>query len=275
MLRIAHLSDTHVTAPSERLCGLHTPTLLRRALEAVARGEAGGPVDAIVITGDLTHRGEPAAYDEFRRCLDGVTIPVYLGIGNHDRRAAFREAFGGEARYGRGDFVQYAVEDFPGHRLVMLDTAIDGAPAGRLCPARLDWLDRALAADPRTPTLVFLHHPPFRCHIPPLDAIGLDGIEGLAEVIARHPQVTSLHAGHVHRTMSGRLGPVPAVTVPSTCHQSALDLAAPELVVSYEPPGFGLILADDDQILCHTVAFADAATPRLAYGPMRAWPTRD
>lgn len=273
MLRIAHLSDTHVTAPDERLCGLHTPTLLRCALEAIARGEAGGPVDAIVITGDLTHRGEPEAYDELRRCLDGVTVPVYLGIGNHDRRAAFRAAFGGEPRYAEGDFVQYVV-DFPEHRLVMLDTAVDGAPEGLLCEARLDWLERALAARAETPTLVFLHHPPFRCHIPPLDAIGLDGIEALGRVIARHPQVTSLHAGHVHRTMSGRLGRTPAITVPSTCHQTALDLAAPELVIAYEPPGFGLILADGDQVLCHAATFADAATPRLAYGPMRAWPTR-
>ncbi len=273
MLRIAHLSDTHVTEPSERLCGLHTPTLLRRALEAVARGEAGGPVDAIVITGDLTHRGEPAAYDELRRCLEGVTVPVYLGIGNHDRRAAFRAAFGAETRYAEGDFVQYVV-DFPEHRLVMLDTVIDGAPEGLLCEARLDWLDRALAARADAPTLVFLHHPPFRSHIPPLDAIGLDGIEGLARVIARHPQVASLHAGHVHRTMSGRLASRPAVAVPSTCHQTALDLAAPELVVAYEPPGFGLILADGAEVLNHIVFFSDSSVPRLAYGPMRAWPTR-
>ena len=268
MLRIAHLTDTHVTAPEHRLCGLHTPSLLRQALAEVDRA-GDGFYDAVVITGDLTHKGEAEAYAEFRRCLAGVAAPVHLCIGNHDDRDAFRHAFADEARYTAGDFVQYAVEDVKGHRLVFLDTNRTGTARGLLCAARLEWLDGTLAAAPATPTLVFLHHPPFTTHIPPLDAIGLDGTDGLAEVIGRHPQVLSLHAGHVHRTMYGRLGGTPVTAATSTCHQVALDFESPELVITYEPPSFQLIIAGDGEVLSHTVPFGNPQGPRLAYPALR------
>lgn len=268
MLRIAHLTDPHVTAPQHRLCGLHTPGRLRQALATIDAAPEGF-YDAVVITGDLTHRGERDAYDEFRRCLEETSLPVHLCIGNHDDRETFRAVFADDPRYTADAFVQYAVDDIGSHRLVVLDTNLAGTARGLLCEARLGWLDETLAARPDTPTLVFLHHPPFKTHIPPLDAIGLDGVDGLAAVIARHPQVRSLHAGHVHRPMYGRLGNTPVAATTSTCHQVALDLAAPELAVTYEPPSFALILADGDDVLCHTVHFTETAGPRLPYPPMR------
>ncbi len=268
MLRIAHLTDPHITAPQHRLCGLHTPSRLRQALAVVAAAPEDF-YDAVVITGDLTHLGERDAYEELRRCLADMPLPVHLCIGNHDNRETFRSVFTYEPRYVTGEFVQYAVDDLASHRLVMLDTHLAGTASGLLCEARLDWLDETLAARPETPTLVFLHHPPFKTHIPPLDAIGLDGIDGLAAVIARHPQVRSLHAGHVHRPMYGRLGNTPVSAATSTCHQVALDLAGSELVVTYEPPSFALILAEGDEVLCHTVHFTETEGPRLPYPPMR------
>lgn len=268
MLRIAHLTDTHVTAPRYRLCGLHTPSLLRRALAEVNAAPEGF-YDAIVVTGDLTHKGETEAYDEFARCLEETSLPVHLCIGNHDDRRNFRAAFADEARYNTGDFVQYTVDDYPPYRLVFLDTHLPGSAGGLLCAARLAWLDTVLAERPQAPTLVFLHHPPFRTHIPPLDDIALAGFDGLARVIDRHPQVLSLHAGHVHRNMYGRLGRTPAMATTSTCHQIALDFEATDLVVTFEPPCFGVILADLDEVVCHTVYFKETGAPRLHYPALR------
>ncbi|MFP6744403.1 MAG: phosphodiesterase [Alphaproteobacteria bacterium] len=268
MPRIAHLTDCHITAPERRLCGLHTPTRLRQALAGVERAGPGF-CDSVVITGDLTHRGEPDAYEEFRRCLEATTLPVHLCIGNHDDRDVFRQAYAHEPRYLAGDHVQYVVDCADGWRLVFLDTNIPGAAGGLLCDTRLDWLDHSLAAAPEAPTLVFLHHPPFDSHIPPLDAIGLDGVDGLARIIERHPQVVSLHAGHGHRTMHGLLGRVPVVVAAATCHHMALDFHEPGFVVTYEPPSFQLIIAEAGTVLCHTVHFADAHGPRLDYAAMR------
>jgi hypothetical protein len=83
----------------------------------------------------------------------------YLAVGNHDDRDLLRAAFP-EHRHlaGEGGFVQYVVDEFT-VRLVVLDTLIPGAPGGRLCEQRLQWLDRMLAASDR-PTIVAQHHPP-------------------------------------------------------------------------------------------------------------------
>lgn len=268
MLRIAHLTDPHVTAPEHRLCGLDTPSLLRQALNEVNRAP-NGRYDAVVITGDLAHHGEDAAYDEFKRCLAACTVPVYLCIGNHDDRARFRRAFADERRYNTGDFVQYVVEDIRRYRLVMLDTNLAGTSRGLLCEVRLSWLDESLGERPETPTLLFIHHPPFTTHIRALDAIGLDGIDALAAVVARHPQVVSIHAGHVHRTIHARLGPTPAITAAATCYHMALDFHSEDLAVTYEPPSFTMILADGETVLCHTVYFTMSDSVRLPYGHLR------
>jgi len=42
---------------------------------------------------------------------------------------------------------------------------------------RLDWLDRTLAEKPDAPTLIAMHHPPFRCGIAHMDAIVRTGID--------------------------------------------------------------------------------------------------
>ncbi len=59
-----------------------------------------------------------------------------------------------------------------------------------------------------------------------IDAIGLAQRDraALAELVARHPQVRSIAAGHVHRAMVGRLGAVPVLVCPGISSQPALDL---------------------------------------------------
>jgi len=50
-----------------------------------------------------------------------------------------------------------------------LDTLVPGQGGGRLGPARLAWLDARLAEAPARPTLVFMHHPPFKTGIERMD----------------------------------------------------------------------------------------------------------
>jgi 3',5'-cyclic AMP phosphodiesterase CpdA len=95
-----------------------------------------------------------------------------------------------------GAFIQYTVEDWP-VRLVALDTLIPGESGGRLCAERLAWLDARLAEAPGRPTVVFMHHPPFVTGMRKMDEMGLDGTDGLAAVIRRHPQVERIVCGHL------------------------------------------------------------------------------
>jgi 3',5'-cyclic-AMP phosphodiesterase len=90
--------------------------------------------------------------------------------GNHDDRRALHRHFGGPGA--AGEPVQHSVDLGP-LRLVVLDTTRPGEDPGALDAERLDWLDAELAAAPRLPTLLAMHHPPLVTGVPAWDELGL------------------------------------------------------------------------------------------------------
>ena len=95
--------------------------------------------------------------------------------------------------------LHYTVEDHP-VRLIGLDTVIPGqgrrrarAPGGSP-GSRTRW-----DAGPDRPTVIFMHHPPFRTNIEHMDVIGLEGAEAMGRLVERHPQIERILCGHVHR----------------------------------------------------------------------------
>ena len=241
---IAQLTDLHVRPVGVAAYRVaETNLMTERALRRVAALRPAA--DAVIITGDLTDCGLPAEYellaDMLRRTL---AMPVYVIPGNHDRREALLAHLPGTPAMA-GGFVQYAVEDLP-VRLVMLDTLVPGAGHGELCPRRLDWLDRTLAARPDTPTLIGMHHPPFRCGIAHMDQIALRAPDAFAAVIARHKQVERIACGHHHRPVFAAVAQAIASIAPSVAHQVEFDVsdAGPPAFV-LEPPAFQLHLWDE------------------------------
>ena len=132
------------------------------------------------------------------------------------------------------------------------------APGGELCAERLAWLDARLSEAPDRPTVVFQHHPPFRTGIAYMDAMGLAGCDGLARVIARHPQVERILCGHLHRPISGTWMGIPYSVLPATNHQVALDFVIEGVVPgSHEPPAYAVILLEEDRSVIHLRSFLD------------------
>ncbi|MDE2395213.1 MAG: phosphodiesterase [Burkholderiales bacterium] len=235
---LVQLSDPHIKAPGEIAYGrVDTAAYLREAVAAVGRLRQ--PPRAVVVTGDLADFGRAAEYEQLRSLLEPLACTVYLMPGNHDDREALRQAFPEHAYLqGGGHWIQYAV-DLGGARLVAADTVVSGQPHGELCAERLQQIDELLAREPRTPTLLALHHPPFETLIGHMDEIGLRGAEALAEVVRRHPQVERVICGHLHRSIQARWAGTIALTAPSTAHQVALDLTPDaDSAFMMEPPGF-------------------------------------
>jgi 3',5'-cyclic AMP phosphodiesterase CpdA len=255
---IAQISDPHVRVPGR---------LLYDAIDTggyLARAVAARP-DVTLITGDLVDAGAPAEYAYLRELLAGLPMPYRLIPGNHDARPALRAAFPDHAYLAvAGGFVQYVDESFP-VRLVGLDSLDEGREGGRLCPQRLAWLEAALAEAPPRPTLIFVHHVPFRTGIVHCDAQTFIGAEAFAAIVARYPNVERVVAGHVHRPMQARWAGTLATSCPSTAHQFALDLTpGDKLDYVLEPPAYQLHtwLADQGMVT-HTVPIGAYATRRL------------
>jgi Icc protein len=223
--------------------------------------------DAVLFTGDLTDFGRPEEYDNLARLIAPLAMPVFLMPGNHDDPEAMRAKFPAHSylrqRPGKLDYV---IDEFP-VRLVALDSTIPRDSPGFLTPAQLRWLDETLAAAPRKPTIVALHHPPFWTGIGHMDEQPLTNPDDLERVIVRHPQVERVLAGHLHRPIVKRFGGTIASTSPSPSHQVALDLAddaRSQFVM--EPPGFQLHLwREGVGVVSHTAAIGDFEGPYPFY----------
>jgi len=256
---ICQVTDLHVCPPGRLAYGaIDTNAMAERALAAIA-ALAPAP-QAVLITGDLVEGGLDAEYalllSLIRRHL---TVPVYVIPGNHDARDPLRRVLGSLPGLGDGrGFIQYVVEDLP-VRLVMLDTLTPGHNYGELCAERLDFLERSLAAAPDRPTMIAMHHPPFRSGIGFMDRDALRDAPAFAEVLGRHRQVERIICGHVHRAVTACVAKVPALIAPSACHHMALALA---------PGAPGAFVLDPPAFAVHRWSEADGIVSHIAYvGP--------
>jgi 3',5'-cyclic AMP phosphodiesterase CpdA len=240
---IAQLSDLHLLEPGRMLYGrIDVESRLEAAIDAIlALPEA---PDAVLATGDLVESGRIAQYRNLGARLARLPMPVYLLPGNHDDRAALREAFPALAARcapSPDGFVQYAFDVGP-MRVIALDTSVPGRSHGELCDARLDWLAAELERAAGAPVLIAMHHPPFDSLIGWMDRDGLRaGRERLGSIVSRHPNVERIVCGHLHRAIDARFAGTIASTAPAPAHQIAMELRPDgEHCWTMEPGGWRL-----------------------------------
>lgn len=257
MLKFIHLTDTHLVAPGQALYGTDPAWRLDRAVQAIAAQH--GDAAFVVVTGDLAHCGEPAAYAALSERLGRLRMPVHLAVGNHDDRNAFRAAFAATPVTAAG-FVQYAF-DAGGLRHIVLDSHEPDVSWGVFCERRAAWLADELARGAPRPVHLYIHHPPCAVGIAPMDRIALRDAGALREALQPHrARLRHLFFGHLHRPLAGSWMGIPMSTVRGTNHQVALRLDdAPRVPGSHEPPQFAVVLADDENTIVHLHDFDDAS----------------
>lgn len=256
--KFIHLTDTHLAGPGQKLYGLDPRARLDAAIADINKHQADAAF--AVVTGDLTHWGEPAAYANFAEAMAALKIPYIAMVGNHDRRVACLDGLKAAPRDSSG-FVQGTRTTEHG-LFVFLDTLDEASHAGEMCAKRLGWLASTLAAAPADmPFVVFMHHPPFPVGVHAMDEIALKQSAEFAEVIAPYrARIRHLFFGHVHRPIFGSYGKIPFSTLRGTNHQVwfELDTSAPHLA-SHEPPAYGVVLIDRENLVVHSHDFLDTS----------------
>lgn len=257
MLKFIHLTDTHLVVPGQALYGTDPAWRLERAIEAI--NVQHGDAAFVVVTGDLAHWGEPAAYAALAERLGRLRMPVHLAIGNHDDRNAFRAAFAATPVTAEG-FVQYAF-DVGGLRHIVLDSNEPGVSWGVFCERRAAWLADALSRSAPHSVHLYIHHPPCAVGIPAMDRISLRDPGPLrAAVLPHRACIRHLFFGHLHRPLAGSWMGIPLSTVRATNHQVELRLDdTPRVAGSHEPPQFAVVLAGDESTIVHLHDFDDAS----------------
>ncbi len=232
---VIQLSDLHIVDPGDLLYGtVDTAATLRAVLARLE--ESGLRPDALILSGDLTDTGRPAAYARLREIVEPVAArlgtPVLYCAGNHDDRAALRGAVGdlGEAAdptvadptvadptvAGPGRPIRYA-RYLGGLRIAVLDSSVPGQAHGELGTDQLDWLADLLREPAPDGTIVVVHHPPARSANAVMDLIPLRDDAPLGAVIAGR-DVKMVLAGHLHYGSASSIGGVPVWISGSTAY---------------------------------------------------------
>lgn len=253
MTLIAQISDLHLRLAGQLVegrvdTGAYLEACIRRINNLPDRPHL------VVASGDLADTGSAAEYERLKTLLDTLLMPYVVMCGNHDKRDGLRAVFGRTAALpvSAQGYLQYVVK-FTGLILICLDTLDEGKEGGWLCPERLGWLGATLSAHCE-PSLIFLHHPPFDCGIPGMDAIKLANPLALAEVLAKHKHVVGIGCGHVHRAVFTAWAGIPACICPSPAHQIHLDTRREaQLAWTLEPGGLLLHRWDDRNLVSHAI----------------------
>jgi 3',5'-cyclic AMP phosphodiesterase CpdA len=251
---IAQITDTHIRLPGKLAYRKVDTAKFLAAAVAHVNGLDPAP-DLVAMTGDLVDFALPGEYEHLAALIAPLTAPVFLLPGNHDDRDRMRQGFPAHTYLPRAGRLNFTLEDWP-VRIVAVDTLIPREGGGEVSDEGLAWLDRTLAVAPQRPTVVMMHHPPFVTGISFMDGHGLRDRDRFAALIARHPQVERIVAGHLHRSIQCRVGGTVATTCPSPAHQIVLDLrpGAP-LGFAMEPPAYQLhTWFPGTGLVTHTVA---------------------
>ncbi len=257
-MKIAQISDLHLSATGKTL---NVAPMAENLGETVARINRLAP-DLVIVSGDITHAGQPAEAARAAKILAALQAPFYITPGNHDDRGVLRQVFGKTAMPGsEPGHASYCI-DTPQLRLVALDSTDPDAPNGRICQTRADWLAAQLATA-SGPVILFMHHPPVRFGVEETDRPPLQGADLLADVVARHPAIERILCGHIHLQAQTLWQGCLVCVAPSLGMQLSWDPATPgpsRFFVS--PPAFLLHMANDDgALVSHSFTVAPLPAP--------------
>lgn len=220
---IAQITDTHIKSPGRLSygkvdtclylwqCVNHINALLPRP-------------DVVLVTGDITDFGRQEEYVQAGLLFEQLAMPYFLIPGNHDLSDEMRVEFNDHSYMPSHGFIQYVIEDFP-IRMIGLDTTVSGQSYGLMCKERLNWLEKQLMSQPNKPTLLFMHHPPFKTGIEHMDVQNCRNADALGRLVEHHPQIKYVLCGHVHRQIEVAWHGTLCAIGPSPAHAVALDLS--------------------------------------------------
>lgn len=249
MTSIIILSDTHIVAEGALAYGhSDTAAALMSAITTInTRLPELGPVEGVLVTGDLTDFGTEEEYRRFATMMQRLALPWWAIPGNHDRRGPMRSVFAGADWLPASGEVNWQ-RSFGDWELIALDTLREGAHHGELGDEGLAFLDAALSRIGTRPALVATHHPWMASGISAMDADNLHDGAALMARLEAHPGPVRMISGHVHRTAFAQIGRVPCQIVPAPCHAVHLDRrAGAENCLALEPGALTLISHSSEQ----------------------------
>ena len=162
-------------------------------------------IDFVIVSGDVTESGDLASLQKAKSILDGLKIPYYITVGNHELKWS---------ESGATDFVKvFGADKFSfthkGFKFVGFATGpVIKMGDGHVAPQDIDWVDaELLKSSKNTPVIAVTHYP--------LQTGDVDNWYDMTDVLRKY-NVQAVLGGHYHRNVIFNYVEIPGVINRST-----------------------------------------------------------
>jgi len=146
-LHFAQISDTHIKPNNQAINDL------RLAVRQINDTDS---ISFVILTGDITDKGDSVSMTITKNILDSLSVPYYIIPGNHDTKFDTASVNYFQHIFGYTHFC-FLNNDC---MFVGINTGQYGTSVGHITDSELTWLDSVLQnADTTTLTFLFTHHP--------------------------------------------------------------------------------------------------------------------
>lgn len=243
-VHLLHLTDHHLFEHAEeKLLGIPTQTSFQAVLNQIHSSSF--HFDLIIDTGDLIQHNNTQAYHLFTQLIQPLKKAVFCTEGNHDQADDFHQILANYPQIKPHKHILAGKH----WQIILLDSHIEGKPAGELSQIQLDYLAQCLSLYPQRFTLIALHHNILPTQTKWLDQHSLRNVEQLSHLIAAYPNVKALLHGHIHQEVDTIWQDKRILATPSTCIQ--FKAGCDEFTLDLLPPGWREITLCPDGTL-HT-----------------------
>jgi 3',5'-cyclic AMP phosphodiesterase CpdA len=266
MTKIIQISDPHIVAKGKLAYGqVDTCLALTQCVAQINKilPEI-GPVDMIIVTGDLTDFGTSDEYSLFRELIEELNIPYRAIPGNHDDKSVMQKCFADADWMPKTGPINWQI-DFEDLKVIGLDTSIIGKAHGNLETDSLNFLRSSLNSAKEKPVIVASHHPPITTGIEKMDIQNLRDSDELKEILSTYQGELKLICGHIHRNIVTQFGNVICQIAPGVSHAVTIDLRKGSPNCLTKEPGSFLLHEIRDGILTHQIPVDDYDGPFLFY----------
>ena len=184
-IKFAVISDPHISIPQQKgvtdgyKLGLKTQMLTENAVAEINKIP---DLKFVLVAGDLTQDAEPWNIDELRKILDGLKVPYFVTLGNHDLSLVPHEKKDQPMSLSKytvsGAFIGKSGGMFPGMTYYSHEVAkdlvlinLDGSRAqvfvpeaglndfgGKIEAGQMRWLENTLKANQKKTLILLTHH---------------------------------------------------------------------------------------------------------------------
>ncbi len=186
--------------------GVNTHQNLEAIIEKITTME----VDALLISGDLSHHGCAQSYQILKKILRPIESKIFVLAGNHDDNHNLEHVFSENL------FKSFCLGSW---EIINIDSVQVGKTSGYLSEIALSELGYLLAKSNAKYVLVVLHHPIVPMNSTWDDDLSLENPEALFEVLGKYPKVQAVMFGHAHEANEFEKHGLKIIACPSTAKQ--------------------------------------------------------